>query len=443
MLFTALRGKSIPFWHLLIQLLCKKKDAHVESTPKITPWEVTTTGTIDYTKLIQQFGCQPISGALIRRFEQVTRLPAHPWLRRGIFFSHKDLDLVLDAYEKGEEIYLYTGRGPSSRSLHLGHMIPFLFTKYLQDAFHALVVIQMTDDEKYYFNPTLSLEETHRLTRENAKDIISCGFDLNKTWIFSNLTTVGGALYETVVRIMRQTSGNLIHGIYGLDLNNSIGQLSWPCFQAAPAFSCSFPHLFGERQVLCLVPMAIDQYPYFRMARELAQKLHFKKPATLHSRFLPSLEHAHDKASASGNKEVIFMNDTYETVARKMREKAFSGGGMTKKEHQEKGANLLVDVPYHYLLYFLESDQELREIAEAYRAGRMMTSEIKKRATEVVWEVVKRHQDAYQQVTDALLTQFMDPARTFDHSRKERALLHAETNYLGIHFDPYFRKTPE
>jgi tryptophanyl-tRNA synthetase len=408
---------------------------------KITPWEVTSTTGIDYLMLIKQFGCQPIDGALVRRFEKVTKKKAHPWLRRGIFFSHKDLNIVLDAYEKGEEIYLYTGRGPSSESLHLGHMVPFMFTKYLQDAFDAVVVIQMTDDEKFYFKENLSLDEANRLTRENAKDIMACGFNPKKTWIFSNLETVGGSLYRNIVLIMKQTSGNMIHGIYGLDLNNSVGQFSWPCFQAAPAFSTSFAKIFKNEQLFCLVPMAIDQYPYFRMAREIAQKLGFKKPATIQSRFLPSLEQAHDKASSTGSKEVIFMNDTHEAVTRKIREKAFSGGGVTKQEHIEKGANLAVDVPYHYLLYFLDSDAELKAIAQEYRAGRMMTSEVKKKTIEVVWQVLKEHQAARALITDQMVHFFMNPDREFDRGRHPKeALAHAaEEEHLGFHFDPYFR----
>ncbi len=413
----------------------------MQEETKITPWEVTSTSGIDYLKLIKQFGCQPIDGALIRRFEQVTKVKAHPWLRRGIFFSHKDLDLILDAFERGEEIYLYTGRGPSSESLHLGHMIPFMFTKYLQDAFDAIVVIQMTDDEKYYFKDSLTLDEANRLTKQNAKDIIACGFNPQKTWIFSNLETVGGALYRNIVLVMKHTSGNMIHGIYGLDLNNSIGQLSWPCFQAAPAFSTSFTNIFHGDHIQCLVPMAIDQYPYFRMAREIAQKIGCKKPATIQSRFLPSLEHAHDKASSTGQKEVIFMNDTKESVAKKIREKAFSGGGMTKQEHQEKGANLTVDVPYHYLLYFLDDDSELKTIACEYQAGRMMTSEVKKRATEVIWGVLQEHQTARLLITDETVQLFMDPHRKFDRSRhpKESTPGELEGQHLGFHFDPYFR----
>ncbi len=40
------------------------------------------------------------------------------------------LNEILDAAEAKQPFYLYTGRGPSSEALHLGHMIPFMFTKY-------------------------------------------------------------------------------------------------------------------------------------------------------------------------------------------------------------------------------------------------------------------------------------------------------------------------
>ena len=44
-------------------------------------------------------------------------------------FNIRDFDKILDAVAKGEKFYLYTGRGPSSEALHLGHLIPFMFTK--------------------------------------------------------------------------------------------------------------------------------------------------------------------------------------------------------------------------------------------------------------------------------------------------------------------------
>jgi tryptophanyl-tRNA synthetase len=42
--------------------------------------------------------------------ERLTGRPAHPFLKRGIFFAHRDLTEILDCYERGQPFYLYTGR---------------------------------------------------------------------------------------------------------------------------------------------------------------------------------------------------------------------------------------------------------------------------------------------------------------------------------------------
>lgn len=56
----------------------------------------------------------------------------------------RELSRILDRYEQKQPFYLYTGRGPSSDSMHLGHMIPFLFCQYLQEIFDCPLVIQLT-----------------------------------------------------------------------------------------------------------------------------------------------------------------------------------------------------------------------------------------------------------------------------------------------------------
>lgn len=66
-----------------------------------------------------------------------------------------------------------------------------MFGRYLQDAFKVPVVIQLTDDEKFLWKD-LSIAESKRLARENAKDIIACGFDIERTFIFSDFEYVGG-----------------------------------------------------------------------------------------------------------------------------------------------------------------------------------------------------------------------------------------------------------
>ena len=67
----------------------------------------------------------------------------------------------------------------------------FFHNRYLQDVFDVPLVIQLTDDEKFLLKEQLTLEETYRLAYENAKDIIACGFDKDKTFIFSDIDYIG------------------------------------------------------------------------------------------------------------------------------------------------------------------------------------------------------------------------------------------------------------
>ena len=72
------------------------------------------------------------------------------------------------------------------------------YNRWLQDVFGATLVVQLTDDEKFLFKPDLKLEDAHKYSIENAKDIISFGFDPKKTFIFSNLDYMGYISYYTL-----------------------------------------------------------------------------------------------------------------------------------------------------------------------------------------------------------------------------------------------------
>jgi len=50
--------------------------------------------------------------------------------------------------------------------------------------------------------------------------------------------------------------------------------------------------------------------------------------------------------SASEDISAVFMTDTPDEIANKIKKYAFSGGGATLKEHRANGANLSVDVPF-------------------------------------------------------------------------------------------------
>ena len=75
------------------------------------------------------------------------------------------------------------------------------------------MVIQLTDDEKFLWKD-MKQEECQRLGWENAKDIIALGFDVKKTFIFSDLTYMGQcpSFYQNINRIQKCVTFNQVKG---------------------------------------------------------------------------------------------------------------------------------------------------------------------------------------------------------------------------------------
>ena len=82
---------------------------------------------------------------------------------------------------------------------------------------------------------------------------------------------------------------------YSLNVILTMAQ-AFPAVQVCPCFSSTFPVVLGGHrdpkrlQLTCLVPCAIDQDPYFRLARGVAGRLKEKKCALIHSKFVPGLQ---------------------------------------------------------------------------------------------------------------------------------------------------------
>ena len=366
---------------------------------------------IDFDKIVRDFGATPMSPEILQRFERVTGKRPHRLMRRGMVSSHRDLDKMLDRYEKGEPFYLYTGRGPSSDSMHVGHAMPFELTRFLQEAFNCPLVIMLTDDEKYMHSDKITIEDAKRYTVENAKDIIAMGFDPQKTFIFSDFEFVSGAFYENICMIAKHITINQIKGTFGFDDSTNIGKFHFPATQSATAYATSFPHIFGPdklkvRTIPCLIPCAIDQDPYFRQCRDRAEKMKHKKPALLHMIFLPALQGPGSKMSASVATSAIFLSDKPNEIKNKINKYAFSGGQDTADKQRELGGRTEVDVPYQYLTFFLEDDDELARIKDEYESGRMMTGEIKKICIQYLQEFVAEFQERRKQVTEEVRSDF-------------------------------------
>lgn len=364
--------------NLSVVKLRKTMDEKQEDT--ITPWNValatkSASAQVDYEKLVNQFGCQSI-GPL----REDALLAPHRFFRRGLVFAHRDFDKALARLKTGEPVYLYTGRGPSSRSMHLGHAVPFLLTKFLQDTFGCTVVIQLTDDEKFLWKD-MSLEQAVEFGRENAKDIMALGFDPTKTFIFSNVESAHQFI-QTTLQIEKCLSLNDVMKVFGFTLQSRLGQVAFPAKQLAPCFASAFPALLTP-QTICLVPSSVDQDPYFRLARDVAGQLGQPKPASLYCSFVPALQGLQAKMSASAEKSAIFLSDSDEVLWRKLRS-AFSGGRESVAEHRQHGGDPECDVAFQLLRVFLEDDLELEDYKVRFESGAMLASELKRACFEVL-----------------------------------------------------------
>ena len=342
------------------------------------PWEVQ--GDVDYEKLIKQFGTSKISSPIYEKLKD-----CHPLLRRGIYFSHRDFDKWLKANEDGKKVSVITGRGPSEK-MHIGHLVPFLVAKSLQDKFGCDVYIPISDDEKFFVKKDLSFEDSIKYSEDNILDLIALGFDPKKTFIFEDFVYTD--IYKYAAQIAKRITYSTAKAAFGLTPEKNIGWSFYPAMQAAHIL---FPQFHSEKHI-SVVPVGIDQDPFIRLTRDVAAQkdINLIKPAALHAQFVPSL-HGGAKMSSSGE-GVIFLSDSPKEVKKKIG-KAFSGGKETIEEHREKGGNTDVDVSFQYLkTFFEEDDKKLEDIKQKYESGEMLSGELKKILIEKINEFLKDHQ---------------------------------------------------
>jgi len=345
----------------------------------VTPWKVE--GEINYEKFVKEFGTSPISEKIKKKIEK-----CHPLLRRGIYFSHRDFDKWLEAHEKGKRVSVITGRGPSEK-MHLGHLVPFLVAKSLQEEFNCEVFIPISDDEKFYVKENLSFEDAIRFSEDNILDLIALGFKPGKTFIFEDFLYTDA--YRYAAKIAKRITYSEAKAVFGLKPENNIGWSFYPAMQAAHIL---FPQ-FMRGKHMSVVPVGIDQDPFIRLTRDIAtgKDFNFEKPAALHAKFVPSLTGDAKMSSSEGTQ--IFLSDTEKEVENKIKRYAFSGGQNTVEEHRKHGGLPEKDVSFQYLKFFFEpNDEKLKNIYNDYKSGKLLSSELKEILIEKINSFLKEHQ---------------------------------------------------
>ena len=366
-------------------------DSYLGQEYAVTPWEVK--GKVDYLRLAKEFGVQLLTEDDLSILRDLTGGDVHYLIRRGFFYAHRGFREVLNRAKLGESWALYNGRGPSG-DLHVGHLVPWILTKWFVDKFNVHYFFELTDDEKFLVREGYTLEETNRLAYDNALSLIALGFTPDKLHIIVDSDDIK-YLYKIAVKVAKKLTLSTVKNTFGFTDSNNIGATFFPAIEIAVAFLPT--ELFGKETPV-LIPTAIDQDPYFRLARDVAESLNYPKPATLYSKFLPGLT-GEDKMSASNPDSALYVNDDEKEVRRKIMN-AFTGGQPTVELQRKLGGNPDSCPVYRYHMLLDDNDEAVKKIYEDCRGGRLLCGECKLMLYDKVKSFLSRHRELRERAKD-------------------------------------------
>ncbi len=340
--------------------------------------------TADNEKLVKDFGAKRIS--------DIKELPDFYTFNKGLIYSHRDFDKFLEALKKGEKCAIVSGLNASG-TLHLGHKVVFDTNLYFQKKFGVPVFIPISDDESYVANKIDSQEKALEYSKKLAKELLAYGFNPKKTYFI--IDQIYTNIYNLAIKLSKKINYSEIKATYGYKPEDNIGLHFYPAIQSSHIL---FPQeKFGIKNVL--VPIGPDEDAHFRICRDVAGRMGYKKPSAVHVTFVPGLDG--EKMSKSKNNAVFFKDEEKEII--KKVNKAFSGGKETLKEHKEKGGNPDIDMSYKYLDYYFLEKEESKKLAEDYRAGKILSGEMKQKLLEKLTKFIKNFQENVEKIKEETL----------------------------------------
>jgi len=240
------------------------------------------------------------------------------------------LDEIEAKLKSGQELIAYDGFEPSGK-IHIaqGLLRAINIQKLLQAGVKFKLLVA---DWHAYANNKLGgdmskIEKTGQYFIEVWK---ACGLDVSKVEIIRSSDLVKDSNYWLLVlKIAKASTVNRIvrcSQIMGRNESETLSaaQIIYPCMQAADIFSLDVD----------IAQLGMDQRKVNMLARQIADELGLKKPATVHHHMLISLQPPVDKLNSTDSKEdqtvalkmskskpdsAIFMTDTKEEIYTKIK----------------------------------------------------------------------------------------------------------------------------
>lgn len=341
-------------------------------------------GTLDYNNIAKEFGVQSITPYTLKTLSKFTGEP-HLFLRRNLVSFHRNLDLILSDYKARKGFFLVTGRGPSNH-MHLGHLIPFIMSKWLQDKFNVNLYIQLSDDEKF-LNTTKSIEEIRNYSKNNMADIAALDFDKDKTFIFSDTDYIKN-LYPLSLKISKKIDMYKSRKSFGLDSCKN------PATNFYPILQMTTPVIENCRS---LNVVGLDQDPYYKVQNEIADSLGHKKVATILNKFLPSLSGTSGKMNASTPEGTIYLSDTKDQITKTVKKYLPNKIKCHKNDFRDPFNNMAFLMLYYILE---ENDNEIKTIQDQYVRNEINDSYINQLFLEKITKFLETHQSNKERMSE-------------------------------------------
>lgn len=368
----------------------------MSSEERIDPWG--RPDIKDYRRLYEVFGIRPFSEIL----EKLKSMGVEPsaFMRRGIIFGHRDMDVVLNAWASGEPVAVVTGFMPSGQ-FHFGHMLTGLQLVFYQ-RLGFRVFVCMADAEAYAVRRVSREEAIKSALEEFIPNLLALGLDPQRTEFYFQ-TGREGPYHELIQLFSAKVTFNEMEAIYG-DL--SPAKVMSALTQAADILHPMLKEYGGYKYVV--VPVGADQDPHIRLSRDIATRMkgeiELTPPAATYHKLIRGLDGG--KMSKSRPEATIFLTEPIGEAVRKFKA-SLTGGRNTAEEQRRLGGEPdKCPVFDQYLYYLVPDDSELSSIESRCRGGALLCGQCKAMGAEKLAKFLEAHQrslEAYRDKAQSLV----------------------------------------
>ncbi len=405
---------------------------------KVTPWEVE--GVIDYSKLIEEFGMEKFSDVLPEIDDP------HYLMRRGVIFGHRDYWRIARAMKRGEKFAVMSGFMPSGLP-HFGHKMTMDEIVWHNEK-GGFAFVAIADMEAHGVRG-VSWEKCRKIGFEYVKAIIALGLNKNSLIYFQSANRY---VKDLAFELSSEVNWSELRAIYGFESETTLAKMFTPAIQAADILAPQLKDFEGPKPTV--VPVGADQDPHIRLTRDLASRvsiysferidgglrirsrkgedylklldsLDFDKkfyeghvdvfgeeekieeevrkieveiggfafipPSSTYHKFITGLTGG--KMSSSKPESYISLLDDPKVAEKKVMN-AITGGRATAEEQRRLGGEPEKCAVFElYTYHLMKRDEEVVDIKESCKSGKLLCGRCKKLAASLVSEFLKELQE--------------------------------------------------